>query len=94
MVCSKPRLLLAYRHFRPSDNFVTTLAYTFVGDRDDVTTVRDDRETTTRITSSISPRFYSPGIAGGTCANESVIARVQNLFDRKYSETFGFRSPP
>jgi outer membrane receptor protein involved in Fe transport len=23
-----------------------------------------------------------------------VIARVQNLFDRNYSETFGFRSPP
>jgi hypothetical protein len=26
--------------------------------------------------------------------DESVIARVQNVLDRNYSETFGFRSPP
>jgi outer membrane receptor protein involved in Fe transport len=26
--------------------------------------------------------------------DEAMIARVQNLFDRNYSESFGFRSPP
>jgi vitamin B12 transporter len=79
--------------FRPGDNFVTTLAYTFVGDRDDITTVGTIANHYAYNLFNFSA-IYSPGIRWGYLRNESVIARVQNLFDRKYSETFGFRSPP
>jgi vitamin B12 transporter len=79
--------------FRPNDRIVTTLAYTFVGDRDDITT-------SSGITSHDAyHRFdiaasYAAGIRWGWLRDESVIARVQNVLDRNYSETFGFRSPP
>ncbi len=34
------------------------------------------------------------GIPLNTCSNEEVFARVSNLFDRHYSEAFGFKAPP
>jgi vitamin B12 transporter len=79
--------------FRGSDRFTTTLAYTFVGDRADITTAGG-------ITSHDAyHRFdfaatYSPGIRWRVVRDESVIARVQNVLDRNYSEAFGFRAPP
>jgi vitamin B12 transporter len=79
--------------FRSSDRFTTTLAYTFVGDRDDITTAGG-------ITSHDAydlfdfTAAYSLGVRWSVVRNESVIARVQNVFDRNYSEAFGFRSPP
>jgi vitamin B12 transporter len=79
--------------FRGSDRFTMTLAYTFVGDRADITTAGG-------ITSHDAyNRFdlaatYSPGIRWGVVRDESVIARVQNVFDRNYSGAFGFRAPP
>ncbi len=88
--------LIEYTHaevFRPGDRFITTLAYTFVGDRDDLTSSGIITSHDAYDLFNFSA-IYSPGIEWGPLRNESVIARVQNLFDRNYSETFGFRSPP
>jgi vitamin B12 transporter len=79
--------------FRPNDRIMTTLAYTFVGDRDDITT-------SSGITSHDAyHRFdlaasYAAGIRWGWLRDESVVARVQNVLDRNYAESFGFRAPP
>ena len=88
--------LAEYTHaevFRPSDHFTTTLAYTFVGDRDDITTAGGitSHDAYHRLDLAAT---YSPGIRWRFLRDESVIARVQNVLDRNYSETFGFRSPP
>jgi vitamin B12 transporter len=78
--------------FRDNDHLTTSLAYTFVGDRADITTAGT-------ITSHDAYNLldfaaaYSPGIRWGMVRDESVIARVQNVLDRNYSESFGFRSP-
>jgi vitamin B12 transporter len=88
--------LIEYTHaaaFRPGDRIVTTLAYTFVGDRDDITT-------SSGITSHDAyHRFdiaasYAAGLRWGWLRDESVVARVQNVLDRNYAESFGFRAPP
>jgi outer membrane receptor protein involved in Fe transport len=78
---------------RGSDRFTTTLAYTFVGDRDDITATGGIRSHDAYHRFDLAAT-YSPGIRWGVVRNESVIARVQNVLDRNYSETFGFRSPP
>jgi vitamin B12 transporter len=88
--------LIDYTHseiFGPDDRFITTLAYTFVGDRDDITSSGTIASHDAYDLFNLSA-IYSAGIPWGLLRNESVIARVQNLFDRNYSETFGFRSPP
>jgi outer membrane receptor protein involved in Fe transport len=78
---------------RGSDRFTTTLGYTFVGDRDDITAAGGIRSHDAYHRFDLAAT-YSPGIRWGVVRNESVIARVQNVLDRNYSETFGFRSPP
>jgi vitamin B12 transporter len=88
--------LVQYTHgdiFRSDDRFTTSLAYTFVGDRDDITT------SSTVANHDAYHRFdlavvYSPAIRWGVVRNEEVFTRVQNLFDRHYSEVFGFPAPP
>jgi vitamin B12 transporter len=88
--------LIDYTHaeiFTPNDRFITTLAYTFVGDRDDITSSGTITNHDAYDLFNLSA-IYSAGVECGILRNESVIARVQNLFDRNYSETFGFRSPP
>jgi outer membrane receptor protein involved in Fe transport len=68
------------------------MAYTFVGDRDDITpegTIAN-HDAFDRVDLSAS---YAPGIAWKMVRNEAIVARVQNLFDRKYSEAFGFPTP-
>jgi vitamin B12 transporter len=79
--------------FRPNDRIVTTLAYTFVGDRDDITTSGGitSHDAYHRFDIAAS---YAAGVRWGWLRDESVVARVQNVLDRNYSETFGFRSPP
>jgi len=88
--------LIDYTHaeiFGRNDRFTTTLAYTFVGDRDDITSSGTITNHDAYDLFNLSA-IYATGVAWGVLRNESVIARVQNLFDRNYSETFGFRSPP
>jgi outer membrane receptor protein involved in Fe transport len=77
---------------RGSDRFTTTLAYTFVGDRDDIKATGGIRSHDAYHRFDLAAT-YSPGIRWGVVRDESVIARVQNVLDRNYSETFGFRSP-
>jgi vitamin B12 transporter len=79
--------------FGRNDRFTTTLAYTFVGDRDDITSSGTITNHDAYDLFNLSA-IYATGFEWGMLRNESVIARVQNLFDRNYSETFGFRSPP
>jgi vitamin B12 transporter len=79
--------------FRGSDRITTTLAYTFVGDRDDITTAGGITSHDAYNLFDLSAT-YSAGIQWGAVRDEAMIARVQNLFDRNYSESFGFRSPP
>jgi vitamin B12 transporter len=88
--------LMEYTHrdlFRPEDGLTTALAYTFVGDRDDITTTGTiaNHDAYHRFDLAVS---YSPGIAWRGIRGEQIIARVQNLLDRHYSEAFGFPAPP
>ena len=78
---------------RGSDRLTTTLGYTFVGDRDDITTAGGITSHDAYHLFDLSAT-YSGGIRWGAVRDEAMIARVQNLFDRNYSESFGFRSPP
>jgi vitamin B12 transporter len=92
---SAQALLQYMRHdlFAPHDRALANLAYTFVGDRDDITT------TSTIANHSAYSRFdlvvsYALGAHYGLIRNEQVFTRVENLLDRRYSETFGFPAPP
>jgi vitamin B12 transporter len=88
--------LVEYTHgelLSSEDRLTTALAYTFVGDRDDITTTSSilNHDAYHRFDLAVS---YSPGIRWGAVRNEEVFTRIQNLFDRHYSEAFGFRAPP
>jgi vitamin B12 transporter len=78
---------------RGEDRALATLADTFVGDRDDITT-------TSTIANHVAyHRFdlalsYSPGIRWHALRDEALVVRIQNLLDRHYSEAFGFPAPP
>ncbi len=80
--------------FTPNDTVTASLAYTFVGDRDDIV------PTTGTIRSHVGyHRFdavvsYALGRRWGRIRGEEVFTRIQNLFDRNYSEAFGFKAPP
>lgn len=85
-----------YEHsgmFRYGDKVNANLVYTFVGDRDDV-------EPSGTIQSHDAYHLfnavlsYSTGISWRAIQNEEFYVRVQNLFDRNYSQAFGFKSPP
>jgi vitamin B12 transporter len=78
---------------RQSDRATATLAYTFVGDRDDITpegTVQN-HAAYDRFDLTVS---YALGQAWRMISDEQAFARVSNLLDRHYSETFGFPAPP
>jgi outer membrane receptor protein involved in Fe transport len=79
--------------FRPEDRITTALAYTFVGDRDDITTAGTiaNHDAYHRFDLAVS---YSPGISWRWIRDEQIIVRIQNLLDRRYSEAFGFPAPP
>lgn len=79
--------------FRAHDKMFTSLAYTFVGDRDDITS-----EGTIANHTAYS-RFdlvasYALGAPWRWVTDEEVFTRVSNLLDRHYEAAFGFPSPP
>ncbi len=80
--------------FRSGDTTIASLAYTFVGDRDDINPITDDIQNHDAYDLFNAVVSYSPGIQWGGIHNEQVYTRVQNLFDRNYSESFGFKAPP
>jgi vitamin B12 transporter len=77
----------------PRDNVTIALIYTFVGDRDDIT------PTGTITNHDAYHRFdlsftYSTGIKASEMRDLELVAKIQNMLDRHYSEAFGFPSPP
>ena len=77
----------------PQDKLALTLAYTFVGDREDITPAG------TTANHDAFHRFdatatYDGGARWRFIRNEEVFTRVSNLFDRHYSVNFGFPAPP
>jgi vitamin B12 transporter len=77
----------------PRDKTVLSLAYTFVGDRDDITPIGTIRNHVGyhRFDATAT---YDAHARWDFVSNEEVFARVSNLFDRNYAEEFGFPSPP
>jgi vitamin B12 transporter len=78
---------------RAHDKVTTSLAYTFVGDRDDITTAG------TIANHGAYSRFdavasYALGAPWRFVNDEEVFTRVSNLLDRHYQAAFGFPSPP
>jgi vitamin B12 transporter len=78
---------------RPHDRALANLAYTFVGDRDDITTASTiaNHSAYSRFDLAVS---YALGAPYGMIRNEQIFTRVENLLDRRYSENFGFPAPP
>jgi vitamin B12 transporter len=76
-----------------NDRMVASLAYTFVGDRDDIepSGVIQSHDAYHLVNAVLS---YEPGISWNRVSNEKVFVRIQNLLDRHYSQAFGFPSPP
>jgi len=81
------------RVFLPHDQVIGSFASTFVGSRNDITTSGTimDHQAYWRFDAVTS---YALGQRWGWLENEQVFVRVQNLLDARYSEAFGFRSPP
>ena len=77
----------------PRDKMTLSVAYTFVGDRDDITQYGKSRSHVGyhRFDATAT---YDARVLWGRLTNEEVFARVSNLFDRHYAEEFGFPSPP
>jgi vitamin B12 transporter len=79
--------------FLPNDEVIGSLALTFVGDRDDITPTGtiQNHEAYYRFDLVAS---YALGQQWNFLRNEQAFTRISNLFDRTYSEAFGFRAPP
>jgi vitamin B12 transporter len=79
--------------FLPLDKIDFNLAYTFVGDRDDI-------DTNSNIRNHVGYQLfncvlsYSGGLRWDRIRNEQAFVRLQNIFDRNYADAFGFKSPP
>lgn len=78
---------------RDNDRITTALLYSFIGDRDDITSTGSiaNHAAYHRVDVAFS---YSPGWRSKLIRDEQVVARVQNVLDRRYSESFGFPAPP
>jgi vitamin B12 transporter len=77
----------------PSDRIILSVAYVFVGDRDDITTLSTiaNHAAYHRFDATLS---YAAHMPWAFITNEEVFSRISNLFDRHYSEAFGFPAPP
>jgi vitamin B12 transporter len=78
------------------DRFVGALFYQFVGDREDVQT-----QSPFGIQNHSNYQFFnltlSYRLGEGVCSHlreEETFVRIQNLFNRNYSQSFGFPAPP
>lgn len=88
--------LLQYLHqglYLPGDRVTASLAYYYVGDRDDI-----DPVTSTIVNHVGYQRFdlvfsYAAGMRWNRVRNEELFTRIQNLTDANYSEALGFKAP-
>ena len=78
---------------RAHDKVTASLAYTFVGDRDDITTEGTiaNHDAYSRFDMVTS---YALGAPWRWVNDEEVFTRISNLLDRHYQAAFGFPSPP
>jgi vitamin B12 transporter len=89
--------LLSYARkalWMPDDAVAASLAYYFVGDREDInpmTSLIQNHDAYDRFDLTVS---YDPGLRWRQISDEQVYARVVNLLDRNYAEVMGFPSPP
>lgn len=79
--------------FLSRDKTTLSLAYTFVGDRADISPIGTIRNNVAYHRFDATA-IYDARAAWNFISNEEVFARVSNLFDRSYSEELGFPSPP
>jgi vitamin B12 transporter len=81
---------------RDGDEFLSALSYQFVGDRDDLQTQSpygDENHGSYQLFNlTLSYKLADPMLPYLT--REEAFARIQNLFDRHYSQSFGFPAPP
>jgi len=78
--------------FSPHDRFTASLAYMFVGDRDDIT-VESTIQNHSAYHRLDAVASYALGAPFRRIRDEEIFARVRNLTDRHYSEAFGFPAP-
>jgi vitamin B12 transporter len=82
--------------FLHSDQFVAALFYQFVGDRQDIDTQEpflDHNHSNYQLFNLTMSYKLGRGYVS-YMREEEAFARIQNLFDRNYSQAFGFPSPP
>src|SRR5262249_36558716 len=78
---------------RSGDHLTLAVIYVFVGDRDDITPTGmiADHDAYHRFDLAFS---CSPGMKWREMRNVTIVAKIQNVLDRHYSEVFGFPAPP
>ncbi len=79
--------------YLPADQSTLSLDYLFVGDRDDIDPASFSVRNNVAYHRFDLVASYQGGIRWQRVRNEELFARVQNLFDRNYSEVMGFKSP-
>jgi vitamin B12 transporter len=77
----------------PTDQVTLSFDYMFVGDRADIDPVTSSIRNHAAYHRFDTVASYQGGVRWGRVRNEEMFARVQNLFDRNYSEVMGFKSP-
>ncbi len=77
----------------PRDRLAATFAYTFVGDREDITPAGTTANHDAYHRFDVSAT-YDAEQRWRFVRNEEVFTRVSNVFDRHYSVNFGFPAPP
>jgi vitamin B12 transporter len=77
------------------DQFVSALSYQFVGDREDINaqTFADENHSNYQLF-NLTLSYKLADLMVPHLNHEEAFVRIQNLFDRHYSQTFGFPSPP
>jgi vitamin B12 transporter len=82
--------------FRRGDQFTTALFYQFVGDREDLQTQppfgTENHGSYQLFNLTLSYRLGNAIVP--YMSQEEAFVRIQNLFDRNYSQAFGFPAPP
>jgi vitamin B12 transporter len=77
---------------RSEDSGTITVAYTFVGDRNDITPQGGFANNSAyhRVDLAAS---YTPGVAWGFVRGATLFTRINNLLDRHYQDALGFPAP-
>jgi vitamin B12 transporter len=78
---------------RPRDDLTLALIYVFVGDRDDITSTGAiaNHDAYHRVDLAFT---YSTGMNWREVHDLALVAKIENMLDRHYSEEFGFPAPP